>query len=40
VIGGAHHVRVVFDNEHRVAYVAQIVKQAHESRTVARMQTD
>ena len=40
VIRGSHHFRVVFDDEHCVADVAQVFEQANEAIVVARVQTD
>ena len=36
VIGGAHHLRVVLDDEHCVADVAQVVQAARISRSLSR----
>src|SRR5436309_12991613 len=40
VIGGAHHLRVVLDDEHSVAYVAQVVQQSNQAFAIARVKTD
>ena len=40
VVGGTHHFFVVFDDQNRVADVAQIFENFDEPRVVARMQTD
>ena len=40
MIGGAHHLCIVFDYQHRVADVAQIFEQTNQPIVVARMQTD
>ncbi len=40
VIGGAHHLRVVFDDKHGVADVAQVVQELDEPLAVARVQPD
>ena len=40
VVGGANRVRIVLDDEHRVAGVAQAVQQPKQSVHVARVQAD
>ncbi len=40
VIGRAHHLGVVFDDEHGVADVAQVLQQTNQTIVVSRMQTD
>ena len=40
VVGRAHHLRLVLDDEHRVADVAQVLEDADQPRVVARVQAD
>ena len=40
VIGGAHHLSVMLDDQHGVADVAQVMQQANQALAVARVQAD
>src|SRR5262249_16808125 len=40
VVCGAHHLRVVFDDEHRVTDVAKVLEQTNQPLVVARVQSD
>src|SRR5258708_2931629 len=40
VIGGAHDVRIVFDDQDRVSQVAQVMKNLDEPVRIARVQAD
>ena len=40
VVGGFHHLFIVFYHDHRVAQVAQFLQHLDQPKRVARMQTD